>query len=130
MRSHQNPKTIVDAETGNAAGSAARVKDYRHIMVEVATVAFTGTLKFAGSFKQTSSPAFASAQSLANPYDYVQVKDLENNSAIDGDTGIAFSASTDICQYEVNVNALVWINAITSSVTGGSITVKIIPFND
>lgn len=130
MRSHQNPDTVLDAETTATAGTASRVKDYRHIMVEVVAVAYTGTLKFAGSFKQTGVPDFGAAKSLTNPFDYVQIKDLEDNSAIDGDTGIAFSASTDVRQFEVNVNALTWISAITSSVSAGAITVKIIPFND
>ena len=129
MRTYQNPKEILSAETTATEGLNAQVKDFRHIMIEISMVAYAGTIKFAGSFKETS-PDFSSAQSPTNPFDYVQVKDLEDNSAIDGDTGITGSATTDVRLLEANVNALTWINAITSSVTGGNITVRIIPFND
>ena len=36
-------------------------------------------------------PDFAAAQTNSNRWDYVQVKDYEDNAAIDGDTGVAFA---------------------------------------
>lgn len=130
MRSFQDPKTILDGASTSIAGLPVNVKDFRHVMIEVSMVGFTGTIKFAGSFKQASPPDIASAKSPTNPWDYVQIKDLEDNAAIDGDTGIAETTATDIRLFEFNSNALTWVNAILSSVTAGTVTVRIIPFND
>ena len=130
QRTHQPPNTILDAIGASGAGNPVNVKDFRHIMIEVVMVGFTGTIKFAGSFKQASPPDISSAKSLTNPWDTVQIKDLQSNTAIDGDTGVTGSATTDVTQYEINSNGFTWVNAILSSVTAGTITVKIIPFND
>lgn len=129
MRNYQNPKEILSAEETATEGLSAKVKDFRHIAIEVSMVAYTGTVKIAGSFKETDID-FSSASSPSNPFDYIQIKDLEDASAIDGDTGISGTATTDVRLFEANVNALTWITAITSSVSGGSVTVRIIPFND
>ena len=130
QRSHQDPSTILSAVSVDGAGTPANVKDYRHIMAEVVMVGFTGTINFGGSFKQGSAPDIASAKSLTNAWDTIQIKDLQNNAGIDGDTGITGSATTDVRLLEINTNALTWVNAVLSSVSAGSITVKIIPFND
>ena len=43
------------------------------------------TIKFQGSMSDTA-PTFSAAQSNTNRWDYIQVKDYQNNSSIDGDT--------------------------------------------
>ena len=129
MREYTNPKTILNAVTANGAGSPDKVKDYRHLVIEVITVAFTGTVKFQGSLME-EAPTFGSAQSITNSWDYVQTKDLQNASTIDGDTGIAFSGSTDVRQLEINTNVLTWFDAIVSSYSAGSITVRLVAVND
>lgn len=116
--------TILDAVGADGAGNAIYVADYRNIIIEVVFVGATCTLKFAGGI-QDSAPAIASAQSLANPWDYIEVIDLQNGNSIDGDTGIAASAATDVRLFEINTNGLTHINAIVSSWSAGAITAKV-----
>lgn len=129
MRSTQNPKDLFTAETTATEGELAHVKSYRHIVLEVSMVAYTGTIKFAGSMKE-SKPDLSASASPTNPIDNIQIKELDDATAFDGDTGISGTAETSVKLYEANVNALTWIGAVTSSVTGGAVTVRVIPFND
>lgn len=43
------------------------------------------TIKFQGSYSSVK-PDFSAAQSNTNRWDYIQVRDIQNNAAIDGDT--------------------------------------------
>jgi hypothetical protein len=61
------------------------------------------TLKAAISF-QEDCPDFAQAQSDTNRYDYVDIIDLEDNSSIDGDTGIELAGADAHRHFEVNTN--------------------------
>lgn len=118
-------KTIFDARASDGATDAMFVKGEKYLLIEVCMVAFTGTLQFVGSLKETI-PAFGSASSITNPYDKIAVKDYQDASTIAGDTGIAGTATTDVRIFEVNANRLTWFGAIVSSWSGGSITVKVL----
>lgn len=119
----------MDAIDSNTGSTPDNIKDFRHVTIEIAMVGFTGTINFVGSIAE-SIPDFTSAASITNPYDNIQVNDLEDSASIAGDTGITGSATTDVRIVEANINALKWFGVKTSSVTAGSVTVKITPFND
>ena len=86
------------------------------------------TVKFQGSI-QTDEPDFSAAQSVRNHWDYIEVIDVEDGSAIDGDAGISVSGADDYRLFEINTNGLKWINAIVSNRTEGEVTVLCKAFN-
>jgi hypothetical protein len=113
-------KAILSAKAATGIGSAILVENFDHIGLTLASdTNATFTVKVQGS-QQNTLPAFESAQSATNQWDYVQVKDLEDGSAIDGDTGIAFT-DDDVRQFEVNTNGLRWVNVVVTAYTDGKI---------
>lgn len=118
-------KTIFDARASDGATDPMFVKGEKYILLEICMVAFTGTIKFVGSLKETI-PDFGSARGLTNPYEYIAVKDYQDSATIGGDTGISGTATTDVRIVEVNANRLSWFGAIVSSYSGGSITLKVL----
>lgn len=129
MRSHTYQKTILNAVTADGASIAELLKDYQHVLIEVAMVGFTGTVKFVGSLKDTI-PDFSAASSASNPRENILVKDYMDGASITGDTGLTGSATTDVRVLEFNSNGLVWFGAIVSSYSAGTLTVKLTGFND
>ena len=87
------------------------------------------TVKFQGSI-QITQPDFSSAQSVSNHWDYIQGIDLEDGSALDGDTGFVVAGTDDFKIYEVNVNGLRWFDATVTARSAGSVTVKVLAFKD
>jgi hypothetical protein len=81
------------------------------------------TVKFQGSFSKTM-PDFAAAQTVSNQWDYIQIKDLEDGSAIDGDTGIAPAGTDDHRHFAINTDGLNWLCAVVTARAAGSVTVK------
>lgn len=122
-------KTIFNAQNVNGASSPMFVKDERHLLIQVDMVGFTGTLKFAGSL-QEEIPDFSASQSASNSFDRIAVKDYQDASTIAGDTGISGTATTDSRIFEVNSNGLNWFGVVASSVSAGSVNVKVIPYNN
>jgi len=122
--------TIMSAKGTTGIGNNIFVKDFRHAVVTVNTASSAnGTLKFAGAITD-AAPNFAGAQSATNAWDYVEVKDLEDGSAIDGDTGIAPAGTDDHRLFEVNVNGLTWLNANITAISAGTFTVQVTLYND
>ncbi len=132
------------AGSGGGAGSGGvmvkapkilDVRDFRNIMLSVETSgSFNATVKFAGSLgkpvvlptdKQSEdTPNFGATQSASNPYQFVQLINLDTAATVNGATGVA-SAGTDLhTQYEVNVNGLKYFCPIVTAWTAGTITIK------
>lgn len=124
MRIVQEVKTILDAKAATGAGSSIMVDDFTHIVLSFDTASSANlTIKVQGSI-QEAEPTWGSAQAVANQWDYLQIKDLEDGSSIDGDTGVAVSGTDDNRMFEVNVNGLKWINVIVTARSAGAVTVK------
>jgi hypothetical protein len=141
--------TVVDADeftlngsVGNGVGVAtgthspkaknAFCQDFRHAVLAVDSdgggdAAFT--VKFVGSIQDTP-PDFAKPQSATNQYEFIQVVDLEDSAAVDGDTGITLAAADTNRMFEVNVNGLRWVSVLFTAGTAGELTVKARLFND
>jgi len=141
----QNYVTGADiAGSGAGAGSSGvmmkapkilNVLDWRNIILSVETSASANfTLKVAGSLgkpivlatdkRSEDTPNFGATQSATNPYQYVQLINLDTAAAVNGATGIT-SAGTDLhTQYEVNVNGLKYFTLVITAWSAGVLTVK------
>ncbi len=75
---------------------------------------------------QFERPDFSAPQSSTNTWDYIQVKDYQNNASIDGDTGIAFAGTDDVRIVELNTNNLRWVGATITARVAGSINLFIV----
>jgi len=119
--------TLLDAKGATGVDKVIDVSDFRHAVISYATDGGADanlTVKICGSIEDTA-PTFTDAQSVTNMYDFVQVKDLEDGSSIDGDTGIAVAGADDYRQFEVNINGLKWLTARVTARSAGEISVKI-----
>jgi len=123
---------ILDAADATGVGITFDVREYRNCVVTIAGANSSNlTVKCQGSLgiedtsvnAQITAPTFSSAQSVTNPWDYTQIVDLEDGSSIDGDTGVAFSGSNDVRNFEVNINNLNFINFNVTARSAGDVTV-------
>lgn len=110
------------------------VRDFRNVILSVFTSGSANfTMKMAGSLGKlksdviapaTDTPNFGGTISKSNPYQYVQIIDLDTAGATNGATGVT-SAGTDIQkQYEINVNALKYFCPVLTAWSAGVLTVK------
>ena len=122
--------TIMDAKGDTGVGRIPMCEDFTHAIVSVHTTDSTNcTLKFAGSIAE-EAPDFAAGQSPTNSYEFVQVKDLEDGSTLDGDTGLVLSGTDDNRLFEINTNALRFITARITAISAGAVTVKVRLYNN
>lgn len=122
MRAQDEIK-LMDAQDSTGIDKLMYVRDYRHVVVTVVGDNSANlTVKFAGS-NQEAPPTVTSAQSVSNRYDLLQLKDLEDASTLDGDTGVAFSGSDDVRQFEVNTNGITWLIPNVTARAAGDVTV-------
>jgi hypothetical protein len=129
---------VTDTGTGthtftmHDVGNAINVEMYKHLLLTVNTDGGGDadmTVQFQGSAAD-DCPDFSAAQAVDNEWDFVQIVDLEDGSAIDGDVGFVVSGADDNRMYEVNVNHLKWFNAIITAWAEGEVTVRVRLSND
>lgn len=120
--------TILDAKAASGVGLGIEAGDFMHQMIQVFFNNFSGTIKFQGSLSE-SCPDFSAARSSSNQWEYIQVIDLQSGSNINGDTGVAATASTDVRLFELNLNAIKWMN-IEVTRDGGSVSAITRLFNN
>jgi len=115
--------TIMTAKAANGSGITIPVWEYRNCIVSIGT---SGTSTLTAKCQWAigeSSPTFSSAATPTNMRDYVEMYDLEDWSAVDGDTWFAVAWADDVKQYEININALDFVTFIVSWYTGGAVTI-------
>jgi len=129
--------TILNAKAATGAGLAILCEDFRHAIFSFATDGGSDaalTVKFQGAISdgatEGSPPAFGSAASVTNMWDYVEIIDYNTGTAIDGDTGVAVASADDYRLFELNVNGLKYLCATVTARTVGELTVKVRLFND
>lgn len=122
MRDYTDQVIMLNAAAANVVG-IANMASFWHVELQLAQVGFTGTIKFVGS-NADAPPDFSAAASAANPWDFIQVVDQKDASAIAGGTGIASTAVTAVRNFEANTNAMKWVGAIISNYSAGSVTLK------
>ena len=132
---------ITDTGTGTHTftmhdiGRNILVENFRHCIVSFdGSSSANMTVKFQGSIGKSTTdsdaPDFSATQAYNNHWDYVEVMDLEDGAAIDGDTGIPQAGTSDHRHFELNINGLRWINAIVTAWSAGATTIRVRLFND
>lgn len=122
--------TILNAKAATGIGSSIKVDDYKDLIMSFGTASSANlTVKFQGSISDTA-PDFSAAQSVSNHWDYIGVIDLQSGSAIAGDTGIALTGTDDFRTLLVNTDGLRWLCAVVTARSAGSVTVKVVGFNN
>jgi len=82
---------VLNAVSATGASNAYPIADFQHIMITLSTDnSANATIKFVGSFQDTQ-PDFSAAASDTNRWTYVQVKDYQDNSSINGNTGVSYA---------------------------------------
>lgn len=125
-RENTGETTILSGVTSTATGVTASVVYYRNIGATVATNIASGTLKFACSL-QDASPTFSETATATNTWDYVDFTNFQNNTSVDGDTGITLANTTGVEQLYITGNNFRWCTAILSGTVSGTTTVKFKP---
>jgi hypothetical protein len=126
---------ITSAGTGTHTyrlkGKAVFIGDWRHNVLHLTfSTSPTMTIKVQGSISE-DIPDFNAAQSPTNKWDYIEVIDIQDGTAIDGDTGVACSGSADNRVLELNVDGLQWVTVnITSATAVGNVGVSIRSYNE
>lgn len=124
--------TILSAKAATGVGNTIAVEDFKNAVFSWATDGggtAALTVKFQGSIQETA-PDFSSAQSVTNHWDYIEVVDLEDGAAIDGDSGVVVATADDYRLLEANINGLKWINASVTARSAGNTTVKVRLFHE
>jgi hypothetical protein len=117
-------KTILNAVGETGAGGVVLAADHRNIIVSIEGAGSTDlTVKCQGGIGSTA-PDFDTAKSATNPWDYLQMIDLEDGASIPGDTGVVFAGSADVRQFEVNTNGMDYITFNVTAFAAGTVTVR------
>lgn len=124
QRIHYPAEQFLNALAANGASTVLNCMDFRNCVIKVfAPVNTTATIKFVGTVGDTA-PTITSAQSETNHYDFIEVIDMQDGSAIAGDTGVLIDNTTAAgnCRlFEVNTNGIDWVG-ITVAWTDGSVS--------
>lgn len=124
------PYTVLSAKAATGIGQLINVKDFRHILVSIATSDSANlTVKCVGSIEETC-PDFTAAQAVGNMYDFLELVDYQNGSKIAGDTGIAFAGTDDYRLFEINTNGMEWMTLRVTAYAAGKITGKVLAFQN
>ena len=130
MKQYTSEILIMNGKAATGIEAYYQVDDYQHVMFTLSsTNSGNFTIKFQWSMSDTP-PDFAAAQTNSNRWDYVQVKDYEDNAAIDGDTGVAFAWTDDVRQFEMNTNGMKWVCARITAYSAGNVYVRVKGFNN
>lgn len=134
MRNFQETKDIFSLTltngAANGAGIAMDVTDYRHLVLALnSTSSAAMVINVQGSI-QEAQPTWASAASPTNQWAYVQIINLDDQSTVNGTTGITLSGTDIAKMYEVNTNGIKWVNLIVSSYSAGQLYARLKPFED
>jgi hypothetical protein len=124
--------TLLNAKATTGIDKAVLVQDFKTAVFSFATDGggtAALTVKYQGS-NQDTCPDFAAAQTVTNHWDYIEVIDLQDGAAIDGDTGITVATADNYLSHEANINGFKWICARVTARSAGSVTVKVRLFSE
>lgn len=124
--------TILDNAATASTGRVISAEDFKNAVFSFATDGGADanlTVKFQGSIQETA-PNFSAAQSVTNLWDYIEVIDLEDGTAIDGDTGVAVAVADDYRLLEANINGMKWLCATVTARVQGEVTIKVVMFHE
>jgi len=115
--------------TATSVSSGYRVSDFRNCILRV-TGSASANLKvyIKGAVSEQINdlpPNFdirSSARNINNHWDFLEVVDLEDGTAIDGDDGVSLSGNT-VRLLEVNINSMDWLAVEATAIVAGTVSV-------
>lgn len=117
------------SDSATAVSAGLRVSDFRNCILSIAGSPSANLKVFIkGSVSPSDvsdSPNFdirSSARNEVHNWDFIEVVDLEDGTAIDGDDGISLSGNV-IRLLEVNINSLDWLAVEATAITAGTVTI-------
>lgn len=118
------------AKAATWVGNTINVTDYRNAVVKIGTASSANlTVKCQGAIASplTSevAPNFASAQSVANHWDYVQMIDQQDGNPVSGDTGFVVTGTDDFRLFAINIDNLDFLNFNVTARSAGSVTIEV-----
>lgn len=137
LRTVSNPAVILNAKAATGVGTAIDVRPYKDIMVAVSAALNSSlTYNFQGSIGISTTsggvPAFGSAQSITNHWDYIAAYDMDSpGTVIVGSTGVTINNDTvanNTKLYLINVDALSWLNMDVTAYTDGNVTAFVVGY--
>lgn len=121
--------TGTDTHTLIVKGKPLFVVDFKNLQLSLNTSGDANlTVKIQGS--DQDGVDFNAAQSATNRWEYLMIKDLNDNASITGDTGIALTGTDDHRSFEININAKRWISANITAWSAGKLNLISTPFSD
>ena len=131
LRNYLSPEVLIlEAASAVVTGNAYQVADYQHCMLTLSSAGNASfTVKFQWSFAETA-PDFSAAQSDTNRWDFIQVKDYQDQASISWDTWVAFAGADDVRMFEFNTNGLRRINARITTYSAWTISVRLMAFSN
>lgn len=126
FRRVQKDIVLLNAVTATAVCTALNVSDFRTITVAVAASNSPNLKLFFQGAVGATAPNFATTRSATNIWDYIEVIDLQDGTAIDGDTGITLTSGgyIGIRLFEVNTNGIDWLSVNATAFVAGIVTAK------
>lgn len=135
MARRRENHTFLNAQAATGQGTSWDVSKFRHITICIATASSGNlTVKCQGAIGKTAAnftePAWGTARSKTNMWDYIAMYDYQDASKVDGDTGVAVTGTDDIRQFTVNVDGLHWLNFDLTAYTAGNVDVIGVAFEN
>jgi hypothetical protein len=121
-------KTILSAATAasTTASAIVNVGSFAQLYWTVGATNASATIKFACSFSDVV-PTFTIQGSSTNTWDYIDITDMQNESSIDGDTGITFTTdSTDARLFQMENTGYKWCTTRQTGWHEGTLAVKVL----
>ena len=125
---YRKPAAIFTAKAATGIGNTIPVHELGNVIFQLGGALNSSlTVKFQGSVSD-AAPDFSAAQSPTNHWDYIDVIDLQNDTSIDGDTGVALNNATEAANtnmYRIASPFMRWVNCEVTSYTDGDATVSV-----
>lgn len=124
------PQYIFNGAVANGVGKTIPATEFKNAIIELSS-ASSGSFVIKAQWAMgigtlwNTAPNFGTSKSATNPWDYLEMIDLNDGSSIDGDTWITFAWTDDVRLFEVNINAMDFLNFEISSYTAGSVNLRV-----
>ncbi len=131
MAGQLKPSSIIqNAVDTTGTGTTVNVRDYKNLVLQIGTASSANlTLKVQGSVSD-EAPVFSSAASVSNHWDYLACYDLNTGLLVDGNTGFVVAGTDKCVNYNVNVDGINWITTTVTARAAGSVTSKVVMYNN
>lgn len=116
---------VLNAKATTWVWTTLDVSNYRNVVVKIWTASSANLTVKCQWAVWAEPPDFSAAQSVANNWDYVQMVDLQDGSAINWDTWFVATWTDDFRLLEVNTNSLNYLTFNVTARSAWSVTVEV-----